>query len=134
MVAEAFSTAWSEREAYDEKRGVEFAWLTGILINRCRNHRRSRQGDRALVAMRPPVAAGDEQVIERVAAAQARELMFDALALLPAPQRLALLLTAVGEMEPSEIADVLGVPASTVRSDLRRARLTVAPLMERHLR
>jgi RNA polymerase sigma-70 factor (ECF subfamily) len=84
--------------------------------------------------MRPPVAAGDEQVIERVAAAQARELMFDALALLPAPQRLALLLTAVGEMEPSEIADVLGVPASTVRSDLRRARLTVAPLMERHLR
>lgn len=49
----------------------------------------------------------------------------DQLLKLPAKQRQAIVLTAVSGMTPEEVAQEFGVAASTVRSWLYRARLTV---------
>ena len=54
------------------------------------------------------------------------EWLEQALQKLPMEQREALLLSTVGELEQSEVAQVLGVPVNTVKTYVRRARISLA--------
>jgi RNA polymerase sigma factor (sigma-70 family) len=83
------------------------AYLRAAVVSRCRSalHRRRL---RTLHASEEPVVS-----------AEASEL-WDVLARLSVDHRLAVVLRYYGGYEPSDIAVMLGVPASTVRSHLRR--------------
>jgi RNA polymerase sigma-70 factor (ECF subfamily) len=60
------------------------------------------------------------------AATEARLVVWDALARLPEPQRIALVLVDLEDLPVAEVAELLGVPVGTVKSRCARARLTLA--------
>lgn len=133
VVAETFATAWALRDRFDPTKASERAWLVGIALNHCHHHRRTLRRWRARASMTPhPVSTWDEDdAVARADASSSGESILQLISQLPEGQRVALLLTAVAGLEPSEIARATGKPAATVRSDLRRARLTIGPLLER---
>ncbi|MCW2973228.1 MAG: sigma-70 family polymerase sigma factor [Thermoleophilia bacterium] len=132
VLSAVFTDAWRMRSAYRAELGTLRAWLVGLAFNRCRVERRAlrrwtrraRSGDIDL--------SGDpvDDAEARIDAARDRAQLLAAIAQLPIRQREALLLVAVAELDPIEVADVLGVPAATVRSNLHRARRALAPQLE----
>lgn len=107
-------------------------WIFTIVANTLRNHFRDRPVDGANLETPLDLAdptPGPERVTE---ARQAVARLEVAIAALPLAQREVLLLTAVAELKQQEVADALGLPLGTVKTQLRRARLalakTLAPL------
>jgi RNA polymerase sigma-70 factor (ECF subfamily) len=95
-------------------------WLFTIAANTVRNHLRGRS--KAKTELADP-APGPEQV------AQARETLAwleEALAVLPAVQREIVLSTTVLGLRQEDVAQALNMPLNTVKTHLRRARLTLA--------
>ena len=68
-------------------------------------------------------AAADDRIVERMA-------VDDALALLPAEFRAAVALRDLCDLDYAQIAEVLGIPAGTVRSRIARGRSALLPLLE----
>ena len=105
--------------AYDPARPA-WPWLLGILRNRVREARDRvrRVPDRARVAppLAPPGPASEAEARER------EERVRSALLSLPETYREVALLRWRYGLEPSEIAEVKGVPPGTIRSLLSRAR------------
>lgn len=120
VVADTFLVAWrrvDELPSGDEAR----LWLYGVARKVVFNQRRGRQRrDRLGVRLRHELAetvhpdpAGDatERIVVRAALSRLGEI-----------DREVLTLTVWEELEPREIAEVLGVSAQTVRTRLSRAR------------
>ena len=111
--------------SYDPGRPLA-PWLFAIVANAMRNHFRDRPV--ALVPIGDPPdppdpAPGPDHVAEcRETAAWVET----ALLTLPPAQREALLLVAVAGLRQREVADALDMPLNTVKTHLRRARLTLA--------
>lgn len=82
-------------------------------------------GLRAQRPGRVPAATGEDEVLDRLAAAEATAAAARALAELPPHERDVLLLLAWAELNYEEIARALDVPIGTVRSRLHRARAHV---------
>lgn len=100
-------------------------WLHRVVVNACldRVRRRSARaadplGDRDLAALRDDHAA----TIERID-------LHAALARLPESQRLALVLVDMEDLSVAEAADLLGVPAGTVKSRCSRGRAALAQML-----
>ncbi|MCA8976923.1 MAG: sigma-70 family RNA polymerase sigma factor, partial [Planctomycetes bacterium] len=116
-VQQTFLIAIQRAAAFDRGQRLE-PWLAGVLTNVARNQRRQRQRRRA-VAM-PDVASDDEGPGD---AALRRELVAHLRAhvdALPGEQRQALLMQLHHGLAPAEIAELLGVPAGTVRMRIHR--------------
>jgi RNA polymerase sigma-70 factor (ECF subfamily) len=116
---ETFVSAWRSRAQFDPDRGSLPGWLLGIARHRVLDAYRSRS--------RTPLPAGDpplemlgpdepEGLIERL-------LLADALATLGKRQREVLQLAFYGGLSQSAVAEHLGLPLGTVKSDMRRALL-----------
>ncbi len=111
--------------SYDPGRPLA-PWLFAIVANTMRNHFRDRPA--ALVQVEDPPdppdpAPGPDQIAEgreTVAWVEA------ALSALPPAQREVLLLVGVAGLRLREAADALNMPLNTVKTHLRRARLTLA--------
>lgn len=124
---ETFVSAWRSRDRFDPARGSLAGWLLGIA--------RHRVHDAYRATARTPVPH-DDLPPERVRAADEPEalvrrlLLADALDSLDERPRKALQLAYYDGLSQTEIADRLGVPLGTVKSDMRRAlirlRRTVA--------
>jgi RNA polymerase sigma-70 factor (ECF subfamily) len=99
------------------------SWLHRIVVNACLDRVRRR-------AARPTVPMPeDNEPVETRDAIGDRELAMDieaALATLPEEQRLALLLVDVHGMPVDDVAQLLGVPAGTVKSRCSRGRARLA--------
>jgi RNA polymerase sigma-70 factor (ECF subfamily) len=67
---------------------------------------------------------------EALAATEAERALERALATLPLAQREVLLLVAVENMSPAEVATMLGATPETVRQRLSRARAMLAEALE----
>ena len=127
VVADAFLVAW--RRVHDLPPGDEARlWMYGVarkvLANQRRSgQRRDRLGQRLRQQLGQTVTADPSgEVTERVA-------IKAALARLSELDREVLSLTAWEELEPREIAEVLGVSAQTVRTRLSRARCRLRDLI-----
>jgi RNA polymerase sigma factor (sigma-70 family) len=129
IVASVFLTAYERRDSFDPAQPNALPWLYGIATNHLRRHRRDEiRGYRALA--RTGFDPLNTNVVDSHAARSDERADADAftrrlaamLAALPHRHRDVLLLYAVAEMEPTEIAAALGLPAGTVRSYLSRAR------------
>lgn len=127
VVAEAYLVAW--RRIGEVPRGRQARlWLYGVarraLANQRRGEeRRARLADRlraeltAAAAAAPPIEAGSSALLR-------------ALGELDEEDREVLLLTGWEELEPAEIARVLGVSRVAVRSRLHRARRRLRAVLE----
>ena len=87
-----------------------------------------RDGDRAFL-----LADWSETPESRLLSGEAREMLEDALARLPAHYRAVLVLRDVEERSNEEVAEILGEPVPTVKSRLHRARMAVRELLTHRL-
>jgi RNA polymerase sigma-70 factor, ECF subfamily len=92
-------------------------WCHRVLVNRCRSWWRKRAREaRILQLLRPPSAPpGGEPSADVVA-------FWSAVRELPERPRLAVVLHYAGERTTADIAEIIGVPEGTIRSDISRAR------------
>lgn len=88
------------------------AYLTRILINECRNIQRRRQRVTPVEEVPAQAAPQDSQMRE----------VLEAIAALPEKLRLPLYLKYLEDFSEQEAAQALGVPVTTFRSRLHRAR------------
>jgi RNA polymerase sigma-70 factor (ECF subfamily) len=117
---DGFLAAWQNIGRYDPSRPFG-PWLLRIVVNRARDlgrRRRVRQTEEL-----PPDRAGNGPTPERETdRALLREKLAEALARLPERQRIAITMFDAEGYPHAEIAEVLGVPEGTVRSDVFHAR------------
>lgn len=135
VTAEVFTRAFRYRERFDGRDESALPWLLGIGTNLIRGHRRAEQRRLrayARVAGQDGGGRANDEIEDRLAAEDVRGVLADALAELSARQRDILLLHAWGELSPSEIAVALALAPGTVRSDLHRARGSVAARLATH--
>lgn len=134
IAQEAFLRVWRERRRF-EPRAAFSTWLFAIVLNLCRNRRRSAQRRPVLVPIGvdgagepfPAIEAGADA--DPLACARASELegkVRRALRSLPESQRAAVLLRRFEGMSYREIATVLGSSEGAVESLLVRARRALA--------
>jgi RNA polymerase sigma factor (sigma-70 family) len=127
LLADVWIAAFRSRRSFDLERGSALPWIFGIARNVVRGH-----WQRLRPVAGPDVGSVDpwHQVDERLAATDATRSLRGPVMDLPEEQREVLLLVAWEELSPTEAAEVLGIPASTARSHLRRARLALRPRAE----
>jgi RNA polymerase sigma-70 factor, ECF subfamily len=114
------------------------SWLYQIAVNLCRDRMRRRRG-RTFVSLE---ALGDESGPSRAASPDPgpmellqrgalRNLVQDAIAMLPEDQREVIVLKEYEELTFLEIAQVLDVPLSTVKTRLYRGLVNLRSCLER---
>ncbi len=124
---DAFLSAWINVGSYDPTRPFG-PWILRIATNRAfdRGRRKKVRAVEPLQEDRPSRGPGPDVETERVLL---RERLDVALSGLPPRQRVAVTMFDAEGYSHSEIADVLGVPEGTVRSDVFHARRALrAPL------
>jgi RNA polymerase sigma-70 factor (ECF subfamily) len=117
---DGFLAAWRSIDRYDRSRPFR-PWLMRIVVNAARDFRRRRtvrQTDE-LSPVLPSEAAGPDRSADRLLL---RERLATALRELPERQRLAITMFDAEGYAHADIAEVLGVPEGTVRSDVFHAR------------
>lgn len=135
VAQEVFLRAWARAADYDPARGAVSTWLYRIALRLCQDRNRRHALRRFLgleAAPEPPdEAPGTEAAL---AARQALARTTAAIRALPARQRQAILLRAVGEQSTAEIAALLGITPGAAEQLLVRARaaLRARPEMEDH--
>jgi RNA polymerase sigma-70 factor (ECF subfamily) len=108
-------------------------WLTRIVINNALAHARSNKRRRSLLEesevpildeyrdmlMRGSMSVSPERAVAR---GQIRQIVADAIDRLPPPFRAVFVLRQIEELDVSEVAERLGIPAATVKTRHLRAR------------
>lgn len=117
---DGFLAAWRAIGRYDRERPFR-PWLMRIALNAARDLRRRQRVRRteALSPDQPADAPGPDRDADR---ALLRERLTGALAQLPERQRIAVTLFDAEGYPHAEIAELLGIPEGTVRSDVFHAR------------
>lgn len=119
-VQQALMKAWEKRDT--AKAGAYRAFLTRILINECRNIQRYR--------MR--VFPAELSYIPADTPHDYRE-MYAAIDQLPEELRLPLILKYLYDHSEKEAAKVLGIPVTTFKNRLHRARKAMRKLLDREV-
>ena len=115
---ETFVSAWRSRERFDPAKGTLASWLLGIARYRVLDQYRSTS--------KLPLPSSDADLGEAPRSAEAaavadRLLVAHALEQLPERARRVVELAFYSDLSQSEIAERLGLPLGTVKSDMRRA-------------
>ena len=119
-----------------------FAWLYGITLNVCRDFLKKRQThSNRFVALREGAEgvafeiAAEQADAESIAVqAQQRELIAQAIALLPFKERASIVLRDMEGCSTEEVAQVMKSSATTVRSQISSARKKIRNYCRRQLR
>jgi RNA polymerase sigma-70 factor (ECF subfamily) len=126
VAQEAFVRAWQSLDRFELGRPFG-PWVCRIAANLAVNHVRSpRAREEGLPEGRVEIPAPDAGPLAAVLDSEARRVLDEAVAALPAQQRAVFVLRAVEEMSYAEIAGVLGISPGTVMSRLFRARERLA--------
>jgi RNA polymerase sigma-70 factor (ECF subfamily) len=125
VVQNAFFKAYENLHRFDGAHRF-FSWAYRILVNECLNTRRSR---RAHEPMPDDVADTEGGPLDACEAAERRERVQAALLRLPPDYRQVIVLRHFTDLGYEQIADVLGIPAKTVKSRLYTARQQLADLL-----
>ena len=117
---DAFLSAWTNVGSYDPTRPFG-PWILRIAANRAldRGRKRKVRAAEPLMEDQAGTTAGPDRETER---SMLRERLDVALAGLPPRQRVAVTMFDAEGYSHGEIAEVLGVPEGTVRSDVFHAR------------
>jgi RNA polymerase sigma factor (sigma-70 family) len=123
---EVFVSAWRARDQFDPTRGVLAQWLFGIARNTCVTFHRRRSRVPEPMADLPGGAStpsGEDELSDRM-------MLLGALEQLPDRQRRVLRASFLEGRTNVEVADRLGIPLGTVKSDIRRGLLTLRAHLE----
>jgi RNA polymerase sigma-70 factor, ECF subfamily len=127
LVQDVFVAAWLGARGYREEMGDPEHWLLGITRHKLQDHwRRLRALVRAMGAHAEQV-----RLEPRMADADLRLAIEEALSGLPAEQRRVLDLIYQGGLTFAEAARALGVPQGTVKSRVHAALLTLRAFFRR---
>jgi RNA polymerase sigma factor (sigma-70 family) len=119
IVQEALLRAWRRRSTFDPDRGTPRAWLVGILLDQARRHRVRRPRPMPHVAETDTAAPGADRLdVER------------AVSRLPRRQRQAVTLHYLADLSVAEVAAVLGIAESSVKTHLGAARVALREGLE----
>jgi len=121
LVALTFLEAWRRREALRLVDGSALPWLLVTATNVANNLRRTARRHRALIArLGPPEPMTDhaEHFDDGIASAELRKMSI--------PDQRVIALCVIEGLSEREAAEVLNVPAGTVKSRLSRARRRLA--------
>jgi RNA polymerase sigma-70 factor, ECF subfamily len=128
-VQEALLAAYRRAATFRGEASVR-AWLGRIVVNACIDRIRHERVRRTVPwPQRDVPARRSDPAVELVT----RLAVDEALALLPVPQRVAVVLVDVQGFPVTEVAAMLGVPPGTVKSRCARGRARLAELLG-HLR
>lgn len=131
-VQDGVLAAWQAVDRYDPERPFG-PWLVRIVLNAARDRGRRRKV-RETEPLAPALATGGPLPDDDAGRAMLRDAIGGALHQLPERQRLAVTMFDAEGYGHADIAEVLGVPVGTVRSDVfhaRRAlRAALAPYRE----
>ncbi|HSE47314.1 MAG TPA: sigma-70 family RNA polymerase sigma factor [Gemmatimonadales bacterium] len=117
---DGFFSAWRNINRYDS--GRQFGpWILRIVVNAAHDLRRRRQ-IRETDPVSPQLPGGEESPAALVEQGELGERIDRALQSLPERQRLAVVLFDAEGFSHGEIAQMLGIPEGTVRSDVFHAR------------
>ena len=137
VVSEAFERAWKHRDSFDSSCGDVGAWLVGIVVNTSRARGRAERRWQRRQRIGAGLAIADAELPDFAAQADSRidgtlaaNELLKAVAELPDTERTVLLLIVHAELTPTQVAEALGMPASTVRSHLSRCRARIAAVLE----
>lgn len=121
---EVFVSAWRARDQFDPARGVLAQWLFGIARNTCVTfHRRGARVPEPTSDVPARSDLGDDPLPDRL-------LLAGALQQLPDRQRQVLVASFVEDQTNLEVAERLGMPLGTVKSDIRRGLRALRAQME----
>jgi RNA polymerase sigma-70 factor, ECF subfamily len=120
----AFVKAYQKLDTFDQSRRF-FSWIYRILLNECLNLRRDRHSHEQLT----PELATVGSPVELLEATERRRRVQAAVRALPIEQREVIVLRHFTELSYEEIADVLRVPAKTVKSRLHAARHRLSQML-----
>lgn len=124
VVQEVLLSVWRKPDRYDPAKGSFRTWLMTLVRNRSvdslRGHWR-RQGADVELGDDLQDLSGHSDPWPAVALSLERDVVREALAVLPADQRQAVEMAHYGGYSHSEIAQMLGLPLGTVKGRLRLA-------------
>lgn len=121
MAQEAFISAYAALK--DFKGTSKFSsWLCSIVINKCRDHLRRKKGNVPLDEIAEFCGNGAPTPDELAYAGEVGGHLQRALNSLPADYREAVILKHIEEFDYREMAEILGVPAETLKVRTHRAR------------
>lgn len=131
LVQECFTSAYLNLDRYDQSRPAR-PWLSRIAINKCRDRARRRAVRRLLLGDAAQAKAASEvpdpapQPSDAVADREELELLWTAIAALPASLKEPLVLRTIEGLSQAETAEVLGISEKAVETRLYRARSKLA--------
>jgi RNA polymerase sigma-70 factor (ECF subfamily) len=120
----AFFKAYQKLETFDRSRRF-FSWIYRILLNECLNLRRDRHPHEPLT----PELAIVSSPVDLLESAERKHRVQAAVRALPIEQREVIVLRHFTELSYEEIADVLRIPAKTVKSRLHTARQRLSQML-----
>jgi RNA polymerase sigma-70 factor (ECF subfamily) len=128
VVQDVFIQAWGQFDRLHDPQAVR-SWLMRMVSNRSIERIRKRKDHVSVDNWDPPVteAQSPEHVVEVRMQLRALSAAVDRL---PDLQRQCWALKEIGGVAYAEIAEQLGIPVSTVRGQLARARRTIIKEME----
>ena len=121
VVQDTFVAAWRGAGRFEGRSSLA-SWLFGIARRQTRDRTRRAVPDTEPVDRLAEVPGGDPGPEAAVLAAATRAELAEAMQRIPAADREVLLLAFAYELSGPEIADVLAIPAGTVKSRLFNAR------------
>jgi RNA polymerase sigma-70 factor, ECF subfamily len=133
LTQDTFVRAWSARSNFRGDCSIS-TWLMRIALNLVRDHTRTdrfrfwkRVSETAVDVsdISSHVPHRDSSLESRLIASEQLTLVWESVAQLSARQRSIFVLRFVEELELSEIADITGLPISTVKTHLYRALATI---------
>lgn len=132
LFQEVFTNIHNAAVTYDPERPVK-PWVFAIAANIVRSYYRKSRVREVGVLMRTP-PPGDDTAPDSYQLVEARETaawVEQAIAALPLSQREVVLLCCVEQLSRDDVAAALGMPVNTVKTNLRRARMTLAQALAR---
>jgi len=121
-VQDAFLKLWRGAAGFDASRGTLRGWLIAVVRNRCIDMLRGRSlHERRELALHPEVRSAESGPDEQAAGSLEREAVRAAVDDLSEEQRQTVLLAYFGGFSQPEIAELTGVPLSTVKGRMRLA-------------
>jgi RNA polymerase sigma-70 factor (ECF subfamily) len=129
---DVFVSAWRKREQFDPSRGALGAWLVGITKRRIVDQLRSegrhadRRADQLDDDRSPSSGQEPERVVDRMFAAHLLQT-------LPSRTRQVVELVYVHDLTHREVAERMGLPIGTVKSDARRGIMKIRDDMSRDM-
>jgi RNA polymerase sigma-70 factor, ECF subfamily len=130
LTQDIFLRIFKSLHTFDRRANFQ-TWLISISRNLCIDHYRSVRKERETMAREVDAAdlmpvSGERGPDRQLEALDTKDLVRQALTMLPATLREAVMLRDLQEFSYLEIADKLGLPEGTVKSRINRGRLELA--------